>query len=44
MTTHSEGGKGFEFYIDGKLVGQTLSNETYVGAQSRHMLIGNLIS
>ncbi len=31
VTTHSQGGKGFELYIDGQLVSQTLANETYTG-------------
>jgi hypothetical protein len=32
VTTHSQGGKGLELYVDGKLVGQTLGNGSYVGA------------
>jgi hypothetical protein len=32
VTTHSQGGKGLELYIDGKLAGQTLGNKSYVGA------------
>lgn len=31
-TTHSQGGRGLELYIDGKLVGQTLGNGSYIGA------------
>ena len=32
VTTHSQGGKGLELYIDGKPAGRTLGNGSYVGA------------
>ncbi len=34
LTTHQAGGKGYEFYVDGGLVGATLANGTYIGARS----------
>ena len=34
LTTHQAGGKGYEFYLDGKLVGATLAKGTYIGARS----------
>jgi len=33
LTTHQAGGKGYEFYVDGGLVGATLANGTYIGVQ-----------
>lgn len=32
MTTHSEGGEGFELYIDGEMAGETVEGRSYVGA------------
>lgn len=31
LTTHLEGGKGLQMYIDGVLVSETLSGGTYIG-------------
>ena len=31
ITTHETGGMGFEMYLDGNLVGQTVANGTYIG-------------
>ena len=33
LTTHQAGGKGYELYVDGGLVGATLANGTYIGAR-----------
>jgi hypothetical protein len=33
LTTRLAGGKGYEFYVDGNLVGETQANMTYIGAR-----------
>lgn len=31
LTTHPEGKKGFQMYVDGVLAGETVPNGTYIG-------------